>query len=212
MKSVSHLANMKIINELRLTRVLLLVGLFLLISVKGRGQTATITGTTTVCKDASRPRIVFKGENGTSPYTFTYHINLNGDLTVSTTTGDTVSVAVETGSSNTFTFYLTSVTDNNSNTASVAGEAIITVNPLPAAITGNLNVCAGSFTTLSCATGGGTFSSGTPSTATVDAVTGIVTGVLSGTAIITYTLGTGCLVTTLVTVNPLPSTSAIYHQ
>ena len=81
--------------------------------------------------------------------------------------------------------------------------AIVTVNPLPTAILGNLSVCAGLTTTLSDA-GGGTWTSGNLSVATIGLNTGIVTGVSAGTAIITYTLITGCITTAIVTVNPLP--------
>ena len=34
--------------------------------------TATINGTTSLCKDAAAPEITFTGANGTAPYTFVY--------------------------------------------------------------------------------------------------------------------------------------------
>ena len=86
-----------------------------------------------------------------------------------------------------------------------ASIAIITVNPLPATITGNMNVCIGLTTTLSDASAGGTWSSSLPAVATVTSGGGVVTGVTTGTATITYTLATGCIMTTIVTVNPLPT-------
>ena len=50
MKPVFH-SKINNINELRLTRVLLVVSLFLLMSMNGWAQpTATISGTTTVCQ------------------------------------------------------------------------------------------------------------------------------------------------------------------
>ena len=81
---------------------------------------------------------------------------------------------------------------------------VVTVNPLPAPITGNLVVCQGSTTDLTDASAGGTWSSSNTGVATVDAF-GVVTGVAGGTSTITYTLGTGCIITAIVTVNPLPS-------
>lgn len=81
----------------------------------------------------------------------------------------------------------------------------ITADPPPAAITGTLSVCAGSVTTLSDATPGGTWSSATTGVATVGSGTGIVSGGTAGTAIISYTIPTGCAATTSVTVNPLPA-------
>ena len=83
-------------------------------------------------------------------------------------------------------------------------SAVVTVNPLPGAITGTMSVCEGSTTGLSDATAGGTWGSSTTSVATVDAG-GVVTGVLAGTTTITYTLPTGCIMTAVVVVNPQPA-------
>ena len=81
---------------------------------------------------------------------------------------------------------------------------IVTVNPLPTAILGNAAVCVGLTTTLTDATTPGTWSSSNTGIATVGVTTGIVTGVTAGTATITYTLPTTCIITRVVTVNPLP--------
>ncbi len=81
---------------------------------------------------------------------------------------------------------------------------VVTVNPLPAAITGPTNVCAGSMTTLSSGTTGGTWSTGA-ATAAIGSLTGIVTGISPGTALITYTAVTSCIRTAAVTVNALPA-------
>ena len=82
----------------------------------------------------------------------------------------------------------------------------ITVNPLPAAITGTLNVCPTSTTLLGNTSAGGVWSSGATGTAMVGSISGIVAGVTAGTAGITYALPTGCYTTATVTVNPLPTT------
>ncbi len=81
---------------------------------------------------------------------------------------------------------------------------VITVNPLPAAITGNTNICLGLTNCLTDASGGGTWASSNTAIATVDNF-GCTTGMGVGTAAITYTLPTGCLIFTTVTVNPLPT-------
>lgn len=92
--------------------------------------------------------------------------------------------------------------------------ATFTVNPLPvlAAITGTTSVCIGSATTLSNSTSGGTWSSASPLIASVNASSGVVSGLAAGTSLITYTYtnGNGCTnsVNTTVTVNALPTVSA----
>jgi uncharacterized protein YjdB len=84
--------------------------------------------------------------------------------------------------------------------------AVVTVNPAPAVITGVLQVCEGQTTTLSDATPSGTWSSSAAGIATVVSSTGLVTGIAAGTTTISYTVGTGCSRTAIVTVHALPST------
>ena len=80
----------------------------------------------------------------------------------------------------------------------------VTVNPLPSGISGALVVCNGFTITLSSATAGGTWSIAPTTVATIDTV-GVVTGQSAGTAVVTYTLPTGCVTTAVITVNPLPA-------
>ena len=87
---------------------------------------------------------------------------------------------------------------------SCAATLVVTVEPLPVVISGTKTVCVGLTTSLSDATAGGTWSASNGN-ATVIVGTGVVTGVFAGTDVITYTIGTGCIVTTVVTINPLPS-------
>lgn len=79
----------------------------------------------------------------------------------------------------------------------------ITINPLPAAITGITEVCVSAITTLSNATAGGTWTGG-GTVAAIGGSTGVVAGLLPGTAAVTYTLSTGCTATASVIVHPLP--------
>jgi hypothetical protein len=81
----------------------------------------------------------------------------------------------------------------------------VTVNSLPAPITGSLYVCIEQNTKLDNITTGGTWSSGAPDIATVQYVSGQVRGISTGTATIYYTMSTGCYRTTNITVNPTPA-------
>ncbi len=88
--------------------------------------------------------------------------------------------------------------------ANVSGCAAPCTNPVVADITGTSSVTMGSTITLSNATSGGTWSSATPSVATVSS-TGVVTPVSAGTSVISYSVTNSCGTTTktiTVTVNP----------
>jgi uncharacterized protein YjdB len=85
--------------------------------------------------------------------------------------------------------------------------ADVTVNALPGSISGTLQACAsGGTTTLTCTPGGGVWSSTTPSVATIGSSSGIVSGVISGAVVVTYTVGSGCYSTATVTINAIPAT------
>ena len=118
----------------------------------------------------------------------------NASATIS---GDTVT-GVNAGL-DTFTYTIHSKYGNTFTTKTV------TVSAAPAVITGTPFACPGSSTSLSDASGGGNWSSSAPGTAEVGSISGIVTGVSTGTVIITYSAGFGCVRSVVVTVNPLPS-------
>jgi uncharacterized protein YjdB len=80
----------------------------------------------------------------------------------------------------------------------------LTVNPNPAAIAGVTTLCASSATSLSDAVSGGIWNSSNPSIATVNPITGAVSGLAGGYSVISYTLSTGCYSTQTVNVDPLP--------
>jgi hypothetical protein len=88
----------------------------------------------------------------------------------------------------------------------------IDVNPLPHPVTGASNVCVAGTVTLSDATHGGVWSSSNTAIASVSAATGVVTGLSSGTANISYTVTNLCgpaTTTHTITVNPLPDAGII---
>ncbi len=79
------------------------------------------------------------------------------------------------------------------------------VNPTPPSIVGLDSVCYSSSITMTDSITGGTWSTVYPGAVTVTATTGVVTGVASGPAIVTYTAPGGCITVKTVTVNSLPS-------
>jgi Secretion system C-terminal sorting domain len=81
---------------------------------------------------------------------------------------------------------------------------VVTINPIPAAITGFTSLCWGSATSLSNSVAGGTWSSSNTTIAIVGSASGLFAGVGLGSATITYTLPTGCLVTKPVNVESGP--------
>lgn len=90
---------------------------------------------------------------------------------------------------------------------------VFTVNPLPADISGTTTMCMTGSTTLSNASGGGTWSSSNVLRATVNSSTGVVTPVSTGTALISYILtATGCAKTTQITVNAAPSLTGVSNN
>ena len=93
-------------------------------------------------------------------------------------------------------------------------STIVTINALPVltTIAGTTSICAGKTTQLTETATGGTWTSISPSVATVNS-TGLVAGVTAGSSIIRYTVtnGSGCTdsVSSTVTVNALPVIAAI---
>lgn len=83
--------------------------------------------------------------------------------------------------------------------------AVVTVNPLPAVITGSNTVCTGVTTTLNSTTPGGTWTSSNAAVGTVSAGGGVVGGISANTVTITYALSTGCFRTYQMTVNATPT-------
>jgi gliding motility-associated-like protein len=106
--------------------------------------TASIAGTIEVCKNAPSPNITFTGAGTTAPYTFTYNINGGPNLTITTVSGNSVTLAVPTGTPGTYNYNLVSVSDGTAQLCSQAqtGIATVVVDPLPtASIAGNTTVC-----------------------------------------------------------------------
>ena len=87
--------------------------------------------------------------------------------------------------------------------------SVITIDPVPAAISGTLHVCTGSVTYLSdITTPTVSWISSNPAVAAASA-SGAVAGVTTGTSVITYTATDGCIRTAIVTVNPTPPATPV---
>ncbi len=71
----------------------------------------------------------------------------------------------------------------------------LTINPLPATITGDPGICLKRGNYLYNEVPGGKWSSDRPYTASIDSLSGFISGISDGVANITYTLPTGCNIT-----------------
>ncbi len=107
--------------------------------------TASISGAATVCNNSASPDVTFTGGGAAAPYTFTYTINGGAVQTITTTSGNSVTVAVPTAVTGSYTYSLLSVAYSGSTTpAQTQGSAIVTVNPCTlatAVIAGTTAVC-----------------------------------------------------------------------
>lgn len=103
--------------------------------------TASISGNINVLVGATAPLVTFTGASGTAPYTFTYKLNNGSNQTITTTTGNAVTLSVPTTAAGTFVYTLVSVADANGNQLQT-GTVIVRVNPLATGtITGNSSIC-----------------------------------------------------------------------
>ncbi len=96
-----------------------------------------------------------------------------------------------------------------SNMCGVARTSIAVTVDAPAAIGTPTPVCAGGTELITDISPGGTWSSKNTLIATIDPVTGLLTGQSPGKDTITYMLANGCFVTTTVSVMPSPSPIAV---
>ncbi|MFE3867695.1 beta strand repeat-containing protein, partial [Flavobacterium sp. LS2P90] len=114
------------------------------------------------------------------------------------------------------TYYRVLVTNSSGTTTSEV--ATVTVNAAAAqAISGISPLCSGTSTTWTSTNSGGSWSSGNTSVATVDSLTGLVTGASEGTSEITYSVTVGGCVNTAnktvaVTTRPAAPTASVTEQ
>ena len=187
--------------------------------------TVTITGGTVVCQQDAQPQITITGSNSSSNYSITY--NINGGAPQTVTTSGTIVLNVPTGSTGTFTYTVTHVSDPATGCNQYINQTqTVTVNPLPTAtISGTVTVCQGDAAPVVTFTGnnssseyrftyslnGGpnqTITTNGSNTATITVPTGIAPDVFSYTLISVEDVATGCgqpqTGTATVTINPMP--------
>ncbi|HCQ12936.1 PKD domain-containing protein, partial [Flavobacterium sp.] len=94
---------------------------------------ATISGTVSVCLNAPNPQITFTGSSGNAPYTFTYNLNGGTSQTITTSSGNSVSINAPTDTVGTLTYNLINVQDSNATSCvnTLSQSAIVTVNNAP---------------------------------------------------------------------------------
>jgi subtilisin-like proprotein convertase family protein len=92
---------------------------------------ATISGTTSICKDAASPTITFTGYYSTPPYTFTYQINGGIEQTIATISGNSTTLIVPTGIPGVFTYSIKRVASSTGCSQLQTGSSTVTVNPFP---------------------------------------------------------------------------------
>ncbi len=154
------------------------------------GTPPNITGNASACVGATTTLVSSGGTWSSS------------NTSIATVAGSGVVTGISLGTAN--------ITYRSSSNSACFVTKEVTVNAMPTAITPATVVCPGATATLTSSPTGGVWTSNNSSTASVDATSGVVTGVVnnfSGISIvgIRYTLPSTCSVTTLVTVNPLPA-------
>ena len=171
-----------------------------MITVDPLANAGTVSGAATLCT-GSITTFTSDGLSGGS-----WSSSNPAAASVNATTG--VVTGVATGNA---TITYTSTTPCGVATAS-APVTVVTI-PDAGTVSGAATVCAGSTTTYtSDGLSGGTWSSNAPSVATVNASTGVVTGVAAGSATITYTFANGCgsvSASKIINVDPLPNAGTV---
>jgi len=96
--------------------------------------TATISGTGSVCLNDPPPTVLISGNNGTSPYTFTYNINGGNNQTISTLTGNSSALKVSSSTIGALKYDLISVSDDNGCSSDLSKSLEFEIYDLPAVV------------------------------------------------------------------------------
>ncbi|NTS43759.1 hypothetical protein HRG84_22955 [Flavisolibacter sp. BT320] len=91
--------------------------------------TATVAvNATAACQNGSSNAVTFTGADGTAPYTFTYNVNNGANQTVTTTSGNSITIQHPTGTAGAFTYNLVSVRDGSSTQCAQPQTGTVTIN------------------------------------------------------------------------------------
>ncbi|MEI6565626.1 MAG: glycine-rich protein, partial [Verrucomicrobiota bacterium] len=167
----------------------------------------TVSGSAAVCSGTNSTTFTLSGYTGSITR---WESSTASNFTVGLTTIANTTTSLTATNLSTTTYYRAVITSGVCSLAySSAGTVTVNALPVLAAITGTLAVCQNATSTLGNSTAGGTWSSATTAVATVEASSGVVSGLTSGTSVVTYsfTNGNGCAnsVTATVAVGALPS-------
>ncbi len=151
------------------------------------GVPGSISGTSTLCSGigTTLSDAVTGGTWSTSSTTVAT-ININTGFVTAGAIAGTATITYSTGCSS-------------------AATTTITVQTAPGTISGASTVCSGTGTTLSDGVSGGVWSTSSTSIATVGTSSGLVTGGVAGTAVISYSTGCGSSATASITVLAAPT-------
>lgn len=177
--------------------------------------TATISGGGSLCQNTSAATVLFTGSGGVAPYTFSYKVNGGAVQTISTVSGNSVSISVSSGAIGTYTYTLIGVKESSATACenNASGEVTVQVNEKPSAtISGSATVCSGATAPVVTLSGSG----GTaPYVFTYELNGGAIQTITSfgTTAIITVPTHTpGTYVYRLISVRDASSTSCVSIQ
>lgn len=90
----------------------------------------SVTGTP-VCQNGANPVVTFTGSGGVAPYVFTYKINGGANQTITTTSGNSITLSIPTTTAGTFSYQLVIVNDATNVPQPANGSVSIVINFQP---------------------------------------------------------------------------------
>ncbi len=146
----------------------------------------TVTGGGGYCSGGTGATIGLSGSASGISYRLYYG---TAYITAVPGTGGAISFAPQTAAG---TYTIVAYNTGTTCTSNMTGSATVSINPIPT-ISGSIyTLMPGHTITLAGSPGGGSWASSNLAAATIGSTSGVVTGVAIGSALISYTLSTGC--------------------